>query len=51
MAGDKGYRAEWVDQLILSLGILPVIPSKENEDRDQRGVGIRFSKLSNQKYR
>ncbi len=38
MAGDKGYRAEWVDQLILSLGILPVIPSKDNEDRDQRGV-------------
>ncbi len=27
-----------VDQLILSLGILPVIPSKDNEDRDQRGV-------------
>jgi transposase len=36
MAGDKGYRADWIDQYLLGLGIRPVIPSKENEDRDAR---------------
>jgi transposase len=38
LAGDKGYRAEWIDTLLLRLGILPVIPSKENEDRSLRQV-------------
>jgi transposase len=36
MAGDKGYRAEWIDEFLLGLGITPVIPSKQNEDRDAR---------------
>ena len=27
LAGDKGYRAEWIDQYLLALGIQPVIPS------------------------
>ena len=36
LGGDKGYRANWIDQYIMDLGILPVIPSKENEDRDAR---------------
>lgn len=36
LAGDKGYRAEWIDETLLELGITPVIPSKENEDRDAR---------------
>lgn len=36
LAGDKGYRAEWIDTYLLDLGITPVIPSKENEDRDKR---------------
>lgn len=38
LAGDKGYRAEWIDQYLLELGIKPVIPSKENESREQRAV-------------
>ena len=36
MAGDKGYQAAWIDDLIKQLGINPVIPSKANEDRDAR---------------
>lgn len=36
LGGDKGYRANWIDQYLLDLGIRPVIPSKENEDRDAR---------------
>jgi len=38
LGGDKGYRADWIDQYLLDLGIEPVIPSKENEDRDARPV-------------
>ena len=38
MAGDKGYRADWIDEFLLELGITPVIPSKENEDRSARPV-------------
>jgi transposase len=38
MAGDKGYRARWIDELLLGMGIKPVIPSKENEDREARAV-------------
>lgn len=38
IAGDKGYRAEWIDELFLELGITPVIPSKTNEDRAARQV-------------
>ena len=38
LAGDKGYRAEWIDEFLLELGITPVIPSKENEDREARSV-------------
>jgi transposase len=38
MAGDKGYRADWIDEYLLDLGIRPVIPSKENEDRNARPV-------------
>jgi transposase len=38
LAGDKGFRAEWVDEYLLELGITPVIPSKENEDRAARVV-------------
>jgi transposase len=40
MAGDKGYRANWIDDYLLGLGITPVIPSKENEDRSARPVGF-----------
>ena len=38
LAGDKGYRADWIDEHLLALGIEPVIPSKENEDRDPRRI-------------
>jgi transposase len=38
MAGDKGYRADWIDEYLLALNIKPVIPSKENEDREARPV-------------
>ena len=38
LAGDKGYRAKWIDEYLLELGIKPVIPSKANEDRDARPV-------------
>jgi len=29
LAGDKGYRADWIDEALLELGIRPVVPSKE----------------------
>ena len=38
LAGDKGYRAVWIDAYLLDLGITPVIPSKANEDRDVRPI-------------
>lgn len=38
IAGDKGYRAEWIDEMFLNMDITPVIPSKTNEDRDARMV-------------
>ena len=40
LAGDKGYRADWIDDYLLELEIRPVIPSKENEDRDARPVAF-----------
>ena len=36
LAGDKGYRAKWIDEHLMDLGIIPVIPSKENEDCESR---------------
>ncbi len=38
LAGDKGYRADWIDDYLLELGIKPVIPSKVNEDQESRPV-------------
>lgn len=38
MAGDKGDRADWIDEMFVEMGITPVIPSKKNEDRDARAV-------------
>ena len=38
LAGDKGYRADWIDEYLLDIGITPVIPSKVDEDRDDRLV-------------
>lgn len=36
LAGDKGYRYEWIDQWLLENQIDPVIPSKKNDDRGAR---------------
>ena len=38
LAGDKGYRADWIDAYLMDLDIHPVIPSKSNEDRDARNI-------------
>lgn len=38
LSGDKGYRANWIDEYLLDLGIMPLIPSKDNENRDARPV-------------
>ncbi len=46
LAGDKGYRADWIDETLLAVGISPVIPSKSNEDRDARAV-----EFDREKYR
>jgi transposase len=40
LAGDKGYRAAWIDQYLLDLGMTPVIPSKDNENRNARPVAF-----------
>ncbi len=40
LGGDKGYRADWIDEYLLNLGISPVIPSKESEDRTERPVAF-----------
>lgn len=44
LAGDKGYRMERIDELLRKRGIIPVIPSKKDENRDQRKV--EFDKVS-----
>jgi transposase len=41
MAGDKGFRADWIDEYLLALGIQPVIPSKDNEQGER---AIEFDK-------
>lgn len=46
LAGDKGYRAEWIDEYLLESGMLPVIPSKKDEDRSQR-----LADFDKEKYR
>lgn len=38
LAGDKAYRADWIDDYLLSLDIQPVIPSRANEIPGQRVV-------------
>lgn len=38
LGGDKGYRADWIDEYLIEREIQPVIPSKENEDREARPV-------------
>lgn len=38
LAGDKGYRANWIDEYLIDLGIWPVIPSREDENPDVRPI-------------
>lgn len=38
LGGDKGYRADWIDEYVLALGIQPVIPSKDSDHRSHRAV-------------
>lgn len=38
LAGDKGYRAAWIDEYLLELGMEPVIPSKKGEKAENRAV-------------
>lgn len=38
LAGDKAYRAEWIDDYLVALDIAPVIPSKINENPQERVI-------------
>ncbi|MCH8964348.1 MAG: transposase [Planctomycetes bacterium] len=40
LAGNKGYRADWIDSYLLELAIQAVIPSKSNGDRNARSVAF-----------
>ena len=40
LVGDKGYRADWINEYRLDLDIKPVIPSKANQDRSARPVAF-----------
>jgi hypothetical protein len=40
MAGDKAFRADWIDEYLLGLDIQRVIPSKSNEDQNNRAVAF-----------
>ena len=42
IGGDKGYRYDWIDNYLMALDVIPVIPSKVNEDRDARPVEFDF---------
>ena len=38
LGGDIGYRADWIDEYLLKLGIRRIISTTENENRDARPV-------------
>jgi transposase len=38
LGGDKGYRADWIDEYLMELGIEPVIPSRQNKDHERRSL-------------
>ncbi len=38
LAGDKAYRADWIDDWLLERGVEPVIPSKAGQDPNARPV-------------
>ena len=47
LTGDKAYRADWIDDWLLGLGIEPVVPCKSNQDRGTRPV----ERLDREAYR
>ena len=51
LCGDKGYRADWIDDYLSALGIAPVIPSKANERRDTRVVAFDREVYRDQQHR
>jgi transposase len=38
LSGDKGYRANWIDKYLMTLGIRPIIPCKDGDDRKARPI-------------
>jgi transposase len=36
LGGDRAYRADWIDQYLIDLGIQPVIPARQTENRAKR---------------
>lgn len=38
LGGDKGYRAAWIDDYLLDLGIVPVIPNRTRDRPERRPV-------------
>jgi transposase len=40
LGGDKGYRANWIDTYLMTLGIRPIIPCKDSDDRKLRPVSF-----------
>jgi len=40
LSGDKGYRANWIDKYLMTLGIRPIIPCKDGDDRKLRPVSF-----------
>ncbi len=46
LAGDKGYRATWIDEYLLELDIKPIVPSKARENR-----GLRLVEFDKAAYR
>jgi len=40
LAGDKAYRADWIDEYLIEWGIAPVIPSKTADERLPRRVAF-----------
>jgi transposase len=38
VAGDKAYRADWIDDYLQELGIEPVVPTRQNQSESKRGI-------------
>ena len=40
LAGDKAYRADWIDAYLLDCDIAPVIPCQRNQRRSERSIAF-----------